>query len=152
MKININNEEKVEVALAKQGGRIKAQISLWDVKRAIEQAEVDLEIVAAKYQKGTRVYIQGLDGVLPNSYRGAKGYTGCALEKGSKNWFLVGTWSGSQWGGRKQARVNGYEIVLTKKGELSAYKNMLSYHFGKHESLSMMAEANKKLQSLKSTT
>ena len=95
MKINTNNESAVVTAISEVEGKAKARLLYFsDITSAVKSAEKKLESLSIpkNARSGCRVHIYPER--VPNKYFGIPEGTFAALERGSRDWFLVTVWRG----------------------------------------------------------
>lgn len=91
MKINLNNQDKVEEQLEKVNGRASAHVidSVCELIEFANDAEAELATLLPKAAwKGALVLCRP-EGPSANSYKFRGVSTTCVLERGARDWFLV---------------------------------------------------------------
>lgn len=91
MKININDKEKVDIALAKVNARVR-NATHYTVETMVDRIERDLERkgLLKKYWTGLTFLCNPNAERFPNAYKGVPMATYFTVERYPSGWFLVG--------------------------------------------------------------
>ena len=92
MKINVNDSEKINAELVKVQANARVRtISVTGIEFVCDLLEKRLgKLMPRKYFSGVRYYYDAADASYYRGYRGTPESTAVMLERGARNWFVVG--------------------------------------------------------------